>query len=183
MQYCSYSIRLYFHNQSHPRLNVGFALALSLYSFWSYFSTLLQYHIASLFSSIILGTYWPGKFSFSFLSFCLFIVFMGFSRQEYWSGLPFPSPVDHILSEIPTMTCPSWVALHGMAHSFIGLDKVMVHVMRLVAAAAKSLQSCPTLWDPIEGSPLGCPWDSPGQNTGVGCHCLLQRRLVSFLWL
>ena len=25
------------------------------------------------------------------------------------------------------------------------------------AAAAKSLQSCPTLWDPIDGSPLGCP--------------------------
>ena len=24
---------------------------------------------------------------------------MGFSRQEYWSGLPFPSPVDHILCE------------------------------------------------------------------------------------
>ena len=23
---------------------------------------------------------------------------MGFSRQEYWSGLPFPSPVDHITS-------------------------------------------------------------------------------------
>ena len=22
--------------------------------------------------------------------------FLGFSRQEYWSGLPFPSPVDHI---------------------------------------------------------------------------------------
>ena len=35
--------------------------------------------------------------SFSILSFCLFILFMGFSRQEYWSGLPFPSPVDHIL--------------------------------------------------------------------------------------
>ena len=26
--------------------------------------------------------------------FCLFILFMGFSRQEYQSGLPFPSPVD-----------------------------------------------------------------------------------------
>ena len=25
------------------------------------------------------------------------------------------------------------------------------------AAAAKSLQSCPTLCDPIDGSPLGCP--------------------------
>ena len=31
--------------------------------------------------------------SFSVLSFCIFIMFMGFSRQEYWSGLPFPSPV------------------------------------------------------------------------------------------
>ena len=25
---------------------------------------------------------------------------------------------------------------------------------------------------------LHCPWDSPGKNTGVGCHCLLQRRKV-----
>ena len=36
-----------------------------------------------------------GSSSFSVLSFCLFILFMGFLRQEYWSGLPFPSPVDH----------------------------------------------------------------------------------------
>ena len=43
------------------------------------------------------------------------------------------------------------------------------------AAAAKSLQSCPTLCDPIDGSPRGShPWDSPGKNTGVGCHFLLQ---------
>ena len=44
------------------------------------------------------------------------------------------------------------------------------------AAAAKSLQSCPTLCDPIDGSPPGfpCPWDSPGKNTGVDCHFLLQ---------
>ncbi|CAM9851899.1 unnamed protein product [Rangifer tarandus platyrhynchus] len=27
-----------------------------------------------------------------------------------------PSPVDHILSEFSTMICPSWVALHSMAH-------------------------------------------------------------------
>ena len=26
-------------------------------------------------------------------------LFTGFSRQEYWSGLPFPSPVNHVLSE------------------------------------------------------------------------------------
>ena len=40
---------------------------------------------------------------------------MGFSRQEYWSGWPFPSPVDHILSDLSTMTRPSWMAPHGMA--------------------------------------------------------------------
>ena len=44
------------------------------------------------------------------------------------------------------------------------------------AAAAKSLQSCPTLCDPIDSSPPGSPvpGNSPGKNTGVGCHFLLQ---------
>ena len=42
------------------------------------------------------------------------------------------------------------------------------------AAAAKSHQSCPTLCNPIDGSPLGSRLrDSPGKNTGVGCHFLL----------
>ena len=45
----------------------------------------------------------------------LFILFMGFSRQEYWSSLPFPSPVDHILSDLSTMIHPSWVAPPSMA--------------------------------------------------------------------
>ena len=46
----------------------------------------------------------------------------------------------------------------------------------MYVAAAKLLQSCPTLCDPIDGSParLPRPWDSPGKNTGVGCHFLLQ---------
>ena len=46
---------------------------------------------------------------------------------------PFSSLVDHVLLELSTMTCPSWVALHGMAHSFIELDKAVVHVIRLVS--------------------------------------------------
>ena len=66
--------------------------------------------------------YWAptdlGSSSFIVLSFCLFILFMGFSRQEYWNGLPFPSPGDHVFPELSTMTHPSWVALHGMAHKF-----------------------------------------------------------------
>ena len=36
---------------------------------------------------------------------------------------------------------------------------------------ANLLQSCPTLSDPMDCSP---PWDSPGKNTGMGCHALLQ---------
>ena len=34
-------------------------------------------------------------------------------------------------------------------------------------------QSCPALCDPMDCSPL-CPWNSPGKNTGVGSHFLLQ---------
>ena len=51
-----------------------------------------------------------------------------------------------------------------------------VYEFHYSAAAAKSLQSCPTLCDPRDGSPQGppSPWDSPGKNTGVGCHFLLQ---------
>ena len=82
-------------------------------------------------------TYWAptdlGSSSFSFLWFCLFILFMGFSKQEYWSGLPFPSPVGHILSDLSTMNPLSWVVLHGMVHSFTVVDKAMVRVIRLVS--------------------------------------------------
>ena len=45
---------------------------------------------------------------------------LGFSRQEYWSGVPLPSPT-------------------------------------IAPAAAKSLQSCPTLCNPIDSSPRGSP--------------------------
>ena len=75
--------------------------------------------------------------SFSVLSFCLFILFLGFSRQEYWSSLLFPSPVDHILSDLSTMTCPSWVAQRSMAQ-FHWVIKAVVRVIRLA--------SCLWLW-------------------------------------
>ena len=44
-----------------------------------------------------------------------------------------------------------------------------IYLPKETAAAAKLLQSCPTLrphrWQPNR---LPCPWDSPGKNTGVG---------------
>ena len=44
------------------------------------------------------------------------------------------------------------------------------------AAAAKSLQSCPTLCDPrgLQPTRLLHLRDSPGKNTGMGCLFLLQ---------
>ena len=41
----------------------------------------------------------------------------------------------------------------------------------LTKTVVKVAQWCPTLCDPMDCS----PWDSPGQNTGVGSHFLLQR--------
>ena len=54
------------------------------------------------------------------------MLFMGFLQQEYWSGLPFSPPVDRILPELFTLTCSSWVTLHGMAHNFTELCKPLL---------------------------------------------------------
>ena len=62
--------------------------------------------------------------------------------------------------------CPLWISPEN---NFVLVSNAAV------AAAAKSLQSCPTL-RPHRQQPtrLHCPWDSPGKNTGVGCHFLLR---------
>ena len=59
---------------------------------------------------------------------------------------------------------------------FDNILEIFYSYLHAAAAAAKSLQLCPTLCDPIDGSPPCSPhpWDSPGKNTGVGCHFLLQ---------
>ena len=125
MQYCSATALDFASITSHIHNWVLFLLWLCLF--------ILSGVISPIFSSSILGTYDLGSSFFSVISFCLFILFMGFSRQEYWSGLPFPSPMDHVLSELSTMTCPCWVALHVMTHTFIELDKAVVHVISLVS--------------------------------------------------
>ena len=51
-----------------------------------------------------------------------------------------------------------------MEREELGLSKFLQ--FKPLVATAKSLQSCPTL--------RPHPWDSPGKNTGVGCHFLLQ---------
>ena len=66
---------------------------------------------------------------------------MGFSWQEDWSGLPFTPSVDHILSELSTETCPSWVALHGMAYSLNELHKPLRHDRNVVSEAVMILMT------------------------------------------
>ena len=127
---------------------------------------------------------------------------MGFSRQEYWSGLPCPPSGDlpdpgikpafftspalaggffttsatweaHYFTTISLKTNPSqYFRLHFISPErqrhkvreirtshllVIYLLSVCILLFLKDAAAAKSLQSCPTLCDPIDGSPPGSP--------------------------
>ena len=71
---------------------------------------------------------------------------------------------------------------------FLYLELQYYNHWSYTTTTTKSFQLCPTLCDPIDSSPLGspCPWDSPGKNTGVGCHFLLQCMKVkslSHVWL
>ena len=65
---------------------------------------------------------------------------MRFSKQEYWNGLPCPPLGDLPNPGIKPMSLKSSV----LASKFFN-------------TAAKSLQSCSTLCDPIDGRPPGSP--------------------------
>ena len=115
---------------------------------------------------------------------------MGFSRQEYWSGVPSPS-LNHVATEVEITGLLKWMGLYkalGVAPNFRS-HKIWVSIcwlfkrievltflyivyttahrnmffsicffmLYIQAATAKSLQSCPTLCDPIDGSPPGSP--------------------------
>ena len=90
---------------------------------------------------------------------------VGFSRQEYWSGL-------HSLLQgiFPTQgSNPGLLHWKQILYHLSHQSTMLCYVLCLVA------QSCPTLCDPMDytacQAPL-CPWASPGKNTGVGCHAL-----------
>ena len=52
------------------------------------------------------------------------------ARMLNWFTVPFSSGPH--FAELSIMTHLSWVALHGMAHSFIKLDKAAIHMVNLV---------------------------------------------------
>ena len=73
----------------------------------------------------------------------------------------------------PYMTTRKTIAL--TRRTFVGKVMSLLFNMLSAAAAAASLQLCPTLQPHRQQPPrLLCPWDSPGKNTGMGCHFHLQ---------
>ena len=83
------------------------------------------------------------------------------------------------LSLISLLRCLShWILSPAVSLQYFPVDcSVPFNFLGLkFIHAAKSLQQCPTLCDPMDSSPSGSPhsWDSPGKNTGGGYYFLLQ---------
>ena len=108
---------------------------------------------------------------------------MGFSRQEYWSGLPFPSPGDlpdpGIEPRSPTLQAD---ALTSAPPGKPGVYKVPLNsgVIRshcsckshqcVSESESEVTQLCPTLWDPVD---YGLP--------GSSIHGILQARILEWV--
>ena len=92
-------------------------------------------------------------------------LFMGFSRQECWSGLPFSPPGDLPSPGIKPMS----PALQADSLPSEPRAKPGERGYPLLRVKVKVAQSCPTLCYPMDS-----PWNSPGQNTGVDSLSLLQ---------
>ena len=92
---------------------------------------------------------------------------MGFPRQEYWSGLPFPSlgdlPDPGIEPVSPALQASSlWLSTREpitpqVSSPNLTHGALLNSVLTAAATAAKSLQSGPTLCNPTDGSPPGFP--------------------------
>ena len=76
-------------------------------------------------------------------------------------GPPSGPPVSST-SLLPWITCSSPLYYHGGFSRSVVSDSLQPH--RLL---------------PMEPTRLLCPWDSPGKNTGVGCHFLFQGNFLT----
>ena len=115
---------------------------------------------------------------------------MGFSRQEHWSGLPFPS-LKRTIERKWSQSCPTlcdpmdcslpsspihgifqakvleWIAI---AFSKLGLG---VNIYTLVHKCSVMSES---LWPyGLQPTRLYCPWNFPAKNIGASCHFPLHR--------
>ena len=115
-----------------------------LFLLWIY-PFILSGVIFPLISSSILGSDQPGEFIFHCPIVLPFHTVHWVLKARILKWLPFPSPVDHVLSELSTMTCPSWWPYMAWL-SFIELYKAVVHMIRLASCLWLWFQSiCPLM--------------------------------------
>ena len=145
MQYCSLQHRTLL--LSPVRSTAGYCFYFG--SIPSFFLELfLHWSLIALISSSILATYWPGEFLFQYPIILPFHTVHGVLKARILKRFAFPSPVDHILSDLSTMTRPSWVAPRAWL-SFIELDKAVVLVWLDWLAFYEYGFSVSALWCPL----------------------------------
>ena len=70
-----------------------------------------------------------------------------------------------------TMTHVKWFGQNQISRTFLNVP----NVLWMFCECVKSLHLCLTLWlYGLWSTRLLCPWDSPGKNTGMDGHALLQ---------
>ena len=96
---------------------------------------------------------------------------VGFHRQQYWSGLSphpedLPNPgIEPMSSASPALQADSLWRSHWGSQLY-NCCCCCCCVASVVSDSVRPQKRQPTR--------LPRPWDSPGKNTGVGCHFLLQ---------
>ena len=111
---------------------------------------------------------------------------MGFPRQGYWGRLPFPS-LGTFLTEggtEPSISCIGrwilypwtiWEAQRPL--TLRDKEKRWTFKRGCRRRQVASVLSNSVRPHGLQPTRLLRPWDSPGKNTGVGCHFLLQERV------
>ena len=100
---------------------------------------------------------------------------MGFSRQEYQSGLPRPPPGDIPDPGIEPVSLTS-PALASRFFTTSAIWEAQVYIASISVCWSQSLSHVRLFGTPWKSSLSGSfiHGNSPGKNTGVGCHALLQ---------
>ena len=91
------------------------------------------------------------------------------SRCPHLKGLP------RAVCPPPTSMCPRMLTVSSMVYrtpGFLGIIWVFFAHKRCCCSVPQSHLTLVTPW--FVATRLLCPWDSPGRNTGVGRHSLLQ---------
>ena len=108
---------------------------------------------------------------------------MGFSKQEYWSGLPCPPledlPDPGIKPQSPALQAESLLLRHQGSPCTCVCIHICMYVYICWNASAVSGESCSVVSDSLWPHGLYSPRNSPGQNTGVGRLSLLQRTFLN----